>query len=116
MIPPDFASGRADAPRVPDVLSRPDHLDAVDRGLVARCVDGDIAALRSLFERHATTVMGCAEVAARRVGAPDADTLVSGAFVALWDDAETVLNAVRSVEAALLVAVARLGLGRSAFG
>lgn len=101
---------------MPDVLPRPDQLDATDRALVARCADGDLAALQSLFQRHAGAVWGCAEVAARRPGAPHAEELASRAFIAVWEGAEAVLAGARSVEAALLVAVARLGQGRPAFG
>jgi hypothetical protein len=101
---------------MPDALPRPDRLDADDRALVARCADGDLNALQSLFHRHAGTVWGCAEVVARHPGAPHAEELASRAFIAVWDDAKAVLAGARSVEAALLVAVSRLGLGRPAFG
>jgi DNA-directed RNA polymerase specialized sigma24 family protein len=101
---------------VPDVLPRPDRLDAIDRALVARCADGDLPALQALFSRHGGTVRGCAEVAARRRGAPAADDLVTAAFVTVWEQARAVLTGSRSVEAVLVVAVARLGLGRPALG
>ena len=103
---------QADAPLVPDVLPRPDQLDVTDRALVARCADGDIAALESLFGRHGDTLWGCAEVASRRAGSPGAESLVSGAFVALWDSARAVLAGRRSVEAALVAATDKIGAPR----
>jgi hypothetical protein len=98
------------------VLPRPDRLDAIDRDLLARCADGDLRALETLFGRHGDAVWGCAEVASRRAGAPAEADLAVGAFVALWDHAAHVLAGSRPVVAVLAIAVARLGLGRTAFG
>ena len=106
----------ADPAPVIDLLARPDRLDAIDRALVARCAEGELPALRSLFDRHRGAVWACAGVAARRPGAPPAEELATGAFVALWDHAAAVLAGARSIEAVLLIAVARLGFGRPAIG
>lgn len=106
--------GGADVRPVPDVLPRPDRLDAIDRALVARCADGELPALASLFERHGSTVWGCAEVAARQPGAPPAEELATDAFTGLWHHTEAVLSSRRSVEAWLVVAVARRSHGRPA--
>lgn len=98
-----------------DVLPRLDQRDAADRGLLARCVEGDLPAMHGLFERHRDTVWGCSTVVARRPGAPAPEDLVAEAFIGLWHHARAILASSRSVEASLVVAVARLAAGRPGF-